>query len=194
MPDRIVAGTYMLLLAATGGSDPALGSCRWSSLTSLWPVLGAMGVDVRTEGRTGIPRPAEKKALLSSQWRLRPIRVSRRICSRLCWRHWPDCPERAALRERVFEARFKIVEELRKMGADITLHGEDGTGFGERRCRERALAARELRGGAALCIAAAAAQWGKPHLPVPFYRQRLRKYNQGFARTWSCDTLDKTKT
>ena len=63
-------------------------------------------------------------------------------------------PGESRITERVFEARFKIVEELRKMGADITLHGETAWIRGKT-LQGASLAARELRGGAALCIAAA---------------------------------------
>lgn len=61
------------------------------------------------------------------------------------------------IEETVFENRFRIVPELRKMGADITIRGNtayiDGTG----KLHGAVVQAQELRGGAALVAAALAA-------------------------------------
>ena len=76
-------------------------------------------------------------------------------------------PGESRICERVFEARYKIVEELRKMGADITVTGEEALVRG-RSLQGAALTARELRGGAALCIAAVAAQGKSRILQYPF--------------------------
>ena len=152
MPDRIVAGTYMLLLAATGGSI-RLWEVPVEQLTSLWPVLGAMGVDVRTEGdRVSLARQRRKPCCLtveSAPYPGFPTDLQSPLLAALA-----GLPGESRITERVFEARFKIVEELRKMGADITLHGETAWIRGKT-LQGASLAARELRGGAALCIAAA---------------------------------------
>ena len=64
----------------------------------------------------------------------------------------------SVIEETIFEARFKIAEELMRMGADVSVEGRRAVIRGKR-CLEGAdLTARELRGGAALCIAAAAAE------------------------------------
>ena len=152
MPDRIVAGTYMLLLAATGGSI-RLWEVPVEQLTSLWPVLGAMGVDVRTEGdRVSLARQRRKPCCLTVEtapYPGFPTDLQSPLLAALA-----GLPGESRITERVFEARFKIVEELRKMGADITLHGETAWIRGKT-LQGASLAARELRGGAALCIAAA---------------------------------------
>ena len=58
------------------------------------------------------------------------------------------------LTEVIFENRFRIVEPLRKMGADIRVSGSDVLIKGGSCLRGAEVEARELRGGAALVMAA----------------------------------------
>ena len=64
----------------------------------------------------------------------------------------------SSIRENIFEARFKIVEELRSMGARIRVEKNRAFIQGVENLQGGNLYARELRGGAALCVAAACAQ------------------------------------
>jgi UDP-N-acetylglucosamine 1-carboxyvinyltransferase len=57
------------------------------------------------------------------------------------------------IRENIFEDRFKIVSELRKMGGDIYIKGRDAWILGGTRLQGASVKAEELRGGAALVIA-----------------------------------------
>lgn len=57
------------------------------------------------------------------------------------------------VREKIFSSRFRIVEELQRMGADITVEGDTAVVTGGRKLEGRTVIARELRGGAALVIA-----------------------------------------
>ena len=59
--------------------------------------------------------------------------------------------------EEIFEKRFLIAEELRKMGADIRISGREAQIRGRGGLHAADLVARDLRGGAALVIAALAA-------------------------------------
>ena len=64
----------------------------------------------------------------------------------------------SCIQETIFEDRFRAAEELKRMGARITVSGRQARiagGFPLHGCR---VAAGELRGGAALIIAALAAQ------------------------------------
>ena len=60
--------------------------------------------------------------------------------------------------ENVFEKRFGYVEELLKMGADITVKGKNATIKGVKRLNGASLYAKDLRGGAALVLAALSAE------------------------------------
>ena len=58
----------------------------------------------------------------------------------------------SVIEERIFESRFKIAEELARMGADIRIQGSRAEIHGVERLRGGRLKARELRGGAARCV------------------------------------------
>lgn len=60
------------------------------------------------------------------------------------------------IEETVFENRFRIVPELCRMGADITIHGNTAY-IGRSKLHGAIVQAEELRGGAALVVAALAA-------------------------------------
>ena len=62
------------------------------------------------------------------------------------------------IEETVFENRFRIVPELVKMGADIRVRGKCACIRGGRRLCNTIVEAQELRGGAALVVAALAAE------------------------------------
>lgn len=165
MPDRIVAGTYMLLLAATGGRI-RLREAPVEQLDSLWPVLSELGVESKT-GKDGVSLTRREVkpchlAISTAPYPGFPTDLQSPLLAVLA-----ALPGESRICERVFEARYKIVEELRKMGADITVTGEEALVRG-RSLQGAALTARELRGGAALCIAAAAAQGKSRILQYPF--------------------------
>ena len=59
--------------------------------------------------------------------------------------------------ENIFENRFRHVDELVRMGADIRVEGRSAVVRGVKRLSAANVVAQELRGGAALVIAALAA-------------------------------------
>ena len=62
------------------------------------------------------------------------------------------------IEEKVFEGRFATAGALRQMGARITIEGQRATIQGTRPLRGAQVAASDLRGGAALAVAALAAE------------------------------------
>lgn len=156
MPDRIVAGTYMLLAAATGGKVllrevplgqigavrqilKQMGARQESSGSSLmlWcPGRSLGGIEVNTASYPGFPTDLQSPLMAA-----------------LCL-----AEGQSIIDERIFEARFKIVEELGNMGADIRIEGSRAFINGRQKLYGTEVSAKELRGGAALCIAAAAAE------------------------------------
>lgn len=156
MPDRIVAGTYMLMTAAAGG-DVLLKEAPLYQLESVRKVLWQMGV--RQEA-------TEEGLRIQSTGRPKCVQE-------VCTRPYPGFPTdlqspllaalalaegTSVIRETIFEARFKIVEDLCRMGADIRVEGQRAFIQGVKRLQGAELTAHELRGGAALVLAAAAAE------------------------------------
>lgn len=88
--------------------------------------------------------------------------------------------------ETIFENRFKHVAELRRMGADITVEGQSAIIKGVDRLSGAYLEASDLRAGAALVLAALAAENGTvienvEHIDRGYERLEV-KYNALGAR------------
>lgn len=149
--DRIVAGTYLLAAAVTEGRIRIEGAPR-QELEAFLQVLEQMGIRFDSEGETlfadctggcrnipyleTAPYPGFPTDLQSPIMTL--MAVSRGSC---------------CLRERIFESRFKIAEQLIQMGADITLEGEQALIRGVPGLSAASVEAGELRGAAALFLA-----------------------------------------
>ena len=69
-----------------------------------------------------------------------------------------SCEGCALIVENLFETRFKYVPELQKMGADIEVKGRTAFVRGVKRLHGARVVAGDLRGGAALVIAALGAE------------------------------------
>ena len=65
--------------------------------------------------------------------------------------------------ENIFENRYRHVDELTRMGADIRVAGRVAVVTGTETLHGAAVRCTDLRGGAALCVAALAAE-GKTHI------------------------------
>lgn len=158
MSDRIVAGTYSLLAAACGGSI-RLVDAPLSQLGALRQLLKRMGIEQQERDGSfflNCRAPIEGGLCVSTApYPGFPTDLQSPLMAALC-----TVRGESVIDEQIFEARFKIVEELRRMGAEIRVEGSRAfiTGKGKGSLRGEELEARELRGGAALCIAAAAAR------------------------------------
>jgi len=167
--DRIVAGTYMLMTAAAGGKV-LLEHAPVGQMESVYRILSCMGVKIKWE---------EGRIWLSGSGRINGIRSVQTA-------PYPGFPTdlqsplmaalsvadgESQIEETIFEARFKIVEELRRMGANIRIDGKKACICGVQKLCGRDLTARELRGGAALVLAAAAAE-GKSRIFACHYIDR----------------------
>ena len=156
LPDRIETATYLCAAAACGG-DVTLRRAREADLLPITQLLRDCGC--RITAGSGILR-------IESTGRLRGAGLIRTAP----YPGFPtdaQAPVMAALlraegetvfEETVFEERFRHVPELRKMGACIETSGRAARVTGVSRLTGAAVRAEDLRGGAALVIAAAAAE------------------------------------
>ena len=156
MPDRIVAATYLSAAAAAGGSVEVTG-VDWRTLSTVTAVLTEAGCQV-TSGRDRI--------FLKAQGPLKGVRPIRTAP----YPGFPtdaQAPVMAALAggtgctvfvENMFDSRYRHVDELIRMGADIRVEGRVAVVYGVNRLHGAAVAASDLRGGAALVVAALGAR------------------------------------
>ena len=154
MPDRIVAGTLLIAGAITGG-QVAVEGARPADLGAVLDKLRQAGCGLEEE---------EDRVTLTAPARLRPVEVSTQpfpgfptdmqaqIMAMCC-----VAQGASLIVENVFENRFAHAAQLRCMGADIWASGRMCLVRGGKLTGAK-VAARDLRGGAALVLAGLAAE------------------------------------
>lgn len=172
MPDRIVAATGLCAVASAGGEGELTGVRP----ADLGPVLTAL-----ESAGCRILRDSDRLYIRAD----RPLRG----IGRLTTGPWPGFPTDAQpllaaalaggtgtteIVETVFERRFRYADGLRAMGADLTVAGSSARLTG-RPLRGAAVEAPDLRGGAALTLAALSAEGesritGLPHIDRGYRR------------------------
>lgn len=155
IPDRIVAGTVLIAAAATRG-NVTLTNTNATHLTSLLHLLKRSGVqisvcnDIINVSCMGRPKPVEK--IITSPYPSFPTDLQSQAMVLLSL-----ADGFSVIQETVFEGRFKHVEELVRMGADISIDLNRAFIRGVRRLYGATVEATDLRAGAALVIAGLAA-------------------------------------
>jgi len=156
IPDRIVTGTLMVAAAVTGG-EVTLQNANPGHLTSLIHVLRRAGVQVAIEddiikvGCSGRPRAVER--IVTAPYPSFPTDLQSQVMVLLALSDGIS-----VMKETVFEGRFKHVDELIRMGADIRVDYNAAIIRGVRRLHGATVEATDLRAGAALVIAGLAAK------------------------------------
>ena len=156
MPDRIVAATYLCAVAAAGG-EAFLRGAREDHLDTVTAVLREAGCTVKAE-QDGI--------FCACRERLRAVRPVRTA-------PYPGFPTDAqavlmaallksrgatVFEENIFASRYRHVDELSRMGADIRVSGRTAVVIGQDALHGAPVCCTDLRGGAALCVAALSAE------------------------------------
>ena len=151
IPDRIVAGTYLLAGAMTRGLV-VLNQAPTEHLAKVFELLSAMGADlavakdwvcINGENATKAVRLAKTEVYPGFPTDLQSMFMSAFCIADGC----------SILEETIFENRFQTVSELLKMGADIHVMGNRAMICGVKQLKGTTVEAKELRGGAALVLA-----------------------------------------
>lgn len=156
MPDRIAALTYLCGVAACGGYG-RLNSVRPEHITVPLEVLERAGSVIETgDDFIEIKSPQRPKpmGLVSTRpYPLFPTDAQAIFMSVASRGRGESC-----FIENIFENRFRHIDELKKMGVKACARGNLAYIKGKRRIKPADLTAMDLRGGAALTIAALAAR------------------------------------
>lgn len=161
IPDRIVAGTYMFAALGAGG-DIALENAPVSQLRSVCALIRKMGASVVSEDENNriLMRTDENRRIQNvpfvetGVYPEFPTDLQSQLLACAC-----VSEGELTIKERIFSSRFKVVEELVRMGADIeVLDNERVRVRGVEQLEGRTVIAQELRGGAALVNAGLAAK------------------------------------
>lgn len=185
IPDRIEAGTYLLAGAITRGRVRACAACP-EHLRAFLDRLELAGAEVAAgEDWVEVQGPARPRAVDFRTWPypgfptdLQPPMVAFLALAE----------GRSTVTETVYAARFGHVEPLLQMGARIQVAGNVLVVEGVERLRGARVEATDIRAGAALVLAALAAEGvsfvrGDPHLARGYEKlgEKLRALG---ARVW----------
>lgn len=169
IPDRIETATYMAAAAVTGGSLMLKDVCP-DHIRSIAPAFEEMGCDITTW---------ERELLVSAPARLRRVKTVRTL-------PYPGFPTDAqallmamacvaegtsVFIETIFESRYKHVGELMRLGARIKVEGRVAVVEGVPCLSAAPVECTDLRGGAALVLAALAAE-GTTHITNLYHLER----------------------
>ncbi|KIL34666.1 UDP-N-acetylglucosamine 1-carboxyvinyltransferase [Cohnella kolymensis] len=156
IPDRIVTGTVMVAAAATRG-DVTLENTEPGHLASLVHVLRRAGVQIDVGNDiikvSASKRPVAVERVVTSPYPAFPTDLQAQVMTFLALADGVSM-----IKETIFEGRFKHVDELCRMGADIRVDLNHAFIRGVPQLYGTTVEATDLRAGAALVIAGLCAQ------------------------------------
>jgi UDP-N-acetylglucosamine 1-carboxyvinyltransferase len=155
IPDRHEAGTFALAAAITGG-DVTIHNTNYDHIEPVLYKLGQCGVTIQGTSdpiRVSSAKPLRAVEVQAIHFPGFPTDLQPQICALLT-----QATGESVIHERVFEARFLYVEELRKMGAAIDVSGEKAYIHGPTDLRGTTVQALDIRSGVALLLAALTAK------------------------------------
>lgn len=156
MPDRIVAGTLLAAAAATGGSIQ-LDRVPCRDLDAVFAKLREMGcVLSEREDRVALHAPPRLDAFELLQTQPHPGFPTDMQVQMLALA--AGAKGTSVVVENVFENRFTHAGDLNRMGANVMVNGRTAVVKGVPRLYGARVTARDLRGGAALAVAALGAE------------------------------------
>ncbi|KAB3538584.1 UDP-N-acetylglucosamine 1-carboxyvinyltransferase [Alkaliphilus pronyensis] len=156
IPDRIVAGTYLVAAAITGGKIE-LTNVIPEHLQSVIYKLRESGCRVDVKNRA-ISLEAPDKLISIDSLKTLPYPGFPTDMQSQMMALMSVADGISIFVETIFENRFKHAEELTRMGANIKVNGRIALIKGVKRLTGAKVTAKDLRGGAALILAALAAE------------------------------------
>jgi UDP-N-acetylglucosamine 1-carboxyvinyltransferase len=156
IPDQIEAGTYMVAAAATGG-DVTIKNIIPKHLEPISSKLVKMGVEIEEYDDSmriiGKRQPCERMNLKTMPHPGFPTDMQPQFAALLTLSNGTSI-----ITESIYEDRFRYVDELRRMGADISVDGKVAVIEGVDKLTGAPVKAADLRAGAALIIAGLSAK------------------------------------
>ncbi len=179
MPDRIVAGTY-LLAAATVGGDVLLKNFRLKDSESLISFLRQTACKIDIKGDTIRLKASGRQPCIESVQTLPFPFFPTDLQSQMLVLQSVSNGS-SIIEENVFENRFAIVPELCKMGAKIAVRGRAAHVYGVEKLFGADVSSCDLRAGAALVIAGMKAEGYTTICNVHFIDRGYEKIEEKFG-------------
>ncbi|MCX7988058.1 MAG: UDP-N-acetylglucosamine 1-carboxyvinyltransferase [Thermodesulfovibrio sp.] len=150
IPDRIEAGTFMAIAAASGG-DILIKGCRTENLDAVILKMKDAGV-IFKETKEGLrvigPKRPNSVDIKTMPYPGFPTDMQAQFMAMMSVANGTS-----VIKETIFENRFMHVAELRRMGADISVEGNTATVRGVKHLKGAPVMATDLRASASLVIA-----------------------------------------
>lgn len=187
IPDRIEAGTFMIAAAMTRG-DVVIDSCRPEHLSAVIQKLRAVGAEVETCGEGGlqVKGPASHNGvdIKTMPFPGFPTDLQAQFMALVS-----VAQGSSIIKETVFENRFIHVSELKRMGADIEINGNQALVRGRDSLVPAPVMATDLRASASLILAGLVARGGVSEVRRIYHLDRgyeslETKFQQLGARIW----------
>ena len=157
IPDRIEAGTFMIAAAMVKGEIDIL-NCRRDDLSSVIEKLRSVGAVV-DNFKNGLsvkgPDVLESVDIKTMPFPGFPTDLQAQFMAMMC-----IAKGSSIIKETIFENRFIHVSELKRMGADIAINGNQALVRGRKRLLSAPVMATDLRASASLVLAGLVAEEG----------------------------------
>ena len=154
-PDRIETGTYAIAVAAAGG-EVTLDGAQADHNNALWRALERAGASV-SRGQAGVTITREG-ALSAVDVETAPYPGFPTDLQAQFMALMALAEGASVIRETIFENRFMHVPELARLGADITVRGNEAVVRGPSQLKGAPVMATDLRASVSLVIAGLAAE------------------------------------
>ena len=153
--DRIVAGTYLFAVLGTGG-EVVLRNAPMKHMKTTLQLAGKLGAEIHRSNqdiKISMDGPVKEISYVrTAPYPGFPTDLQSPLVAVLC-----KAAGESRIEERIFENRFLIVDELLKMGANIKIQDQIAHIYPVKNLYGTVLNAKDLRGGAALVLAALSA-------------------------------------
>jgi UDP-N-acetylglucosamine 1-carboxyvinyltransferase len=186
IPDRIEAGTFMIASAMTKG-EIRIEECRPEHLVAVVEKLRSVGADVKVTGQALFVRGPENITSVDIEtmpFPGFPTDLQAQFMTLMCIGKGSS-----TIRETIFENRFIHVSELRRMGADIRINGNQALVRGKEHLLAAPVMATDLRASASLILAGLVAGGGRTEVHRIYHLDRgyealEKKFQTLGARIW----------
>ena len=186
IPDRIEAGTFMIASAMTGG-DLMIKGCRPDHLPAVIEKCRDVGADIKVMGdqlHVRGPDTLQSINITTMPFPGFPTDLQAQFMALMCISNGSSI-----IKETVFENRFIHVSELKRMGADIEIDGNQALVRGKDRLLPAPVMATDLRASASLILAGLVAEGGQTEVHRIYHLDRgyealEKKFQTLGARIW----------
>ena len=150
IPDRIEAGTYAIIAAAQG-TEVTIDNVIPEHLESLISKLREMGIEVEQQEEQMTGRPTENLSAVNIKTLVHPgfpTDLQQPFTALLT-----KTEGTSIVTDTIYQARFKHIDELRRMNANVKVEGNSAIVKGPVQLEGAQVKATDLRAGAALIVA-----------------------------------------